>query len=148
MIKLSTGLVNNVVGSNCLRDTLSYNDIVMKLYSGPEPATADASIDTAILLLTIDSNGSSLTWDYDVTDGTLQKDPNSVWSGFAIATGTPTFYRLSSRSDEDGASTNAVRIQGSVGPTGDLRLGTTELTQGDAQAIDYYQLRLPRYLGG
>ena len=81
-------------------------------------------------------------------EGTIMKDIDQSWLGNVIATGTPTYYRLCPMSDGNTASTTAVRVQGSVGATGDLKLGTTTLATGNPQSIDFYQLRLPQYLGG
>ena len=82
-----------------------------------------------------------------VLEGTIMKDIDQSWLGNVIATGTPTYYRLCPMNDDNTASTTAVRVQGSVGATGDLKLGTTTLATGNPQSIDFYQLRLPQYLG-
>ena len=54
MLKVSTGLRNAMLDTAPLRDALDLG--FLKLYSGTEPATADADLGAAVLLVTISVN--------------------------------------------------------------------------------------------
>jgi len=148
MIRLSTGLANAMVGDQGMRSAFENEGMVLNIYAGTPPASADAELDGATLLVQISGggNGNDLSFE-GPENGVLLKDSNQQWLGTVAADGTPTFYRLQSQSDDGSSSTTAVRVQGTVGITGDLKLGTTGLVEGNPQSVDYYQLRLPLAYG-
>lgn len=146
MIKNSTGLRNAMLGTTGAKAALT--GAVLNIYAGTEPATADAALGGATLLVSISKGGDGSALGFEnPADGILVKSVSEVWVGTVLANGTPTFYRLQMPADTDTASTTAVRIQGSVGNAGDLKLGATVLASGNPQSIDYYQLELPGSLG-
>ena len=147
MIKISTGLADAMMGNIGATAALNAASMELRIFSGPEPLTADAALTDETLLVTIQVNGGGGMRFAFTGEGTIMKDIDQSWLGNVIATGTPTYYRLCPMSDGNTASTTAVRVQGSVGATGDLKLGTTTLATGNPQSIDFYQLRLPQYLG-
>ena len=148
MIKISTGLADAMMNDTGATAALNNAELELRIFSGPEPLTADAALADETLLVTIQVNGGGGMQFAFANEGTIMKDIDQSWLGNVIATGTPTYYRLCPMSDANTASTTAVRVQGSVGATGDLKLGTTTLATGNPQSIDFYQLRLPQYLGG
>ena len=147
MIKISTGLADAMMNDTGATAALNNAELELRIFSGPEPLTADAALADETLLVTIQVNGGGGMQFAFANEGTIMKDIDQSWLGNVIATGTPTYYRLCPMSDNNTASTTAVRVQGSVGATGDLKLGTTTLATGNPQSIDFYQLRLPQYLG-
>ena len=147
MIKISTGLTGAMMNDTGATAALNNAELELRIFSGPEPLTADAALADETLLVTIQVNGGGGMQFAFANEGTIMKDIDQSWLGNVIATGTPTYYRLCPMSDANTASTTAVRVQGSVGATGDLKLGTTTLATGNPQSIDFYQLRLPQYLG-
>ena len=147
MIKISTGLADAMMGNVGATAALNTASMELRIFSGPEPLTADAALAGETLLVTIQVNGGGGMRFAFTGEGTIMKDIDQSWLGDVVATGTPTYYRLCSKTDDNTASTTKVRVQGSVGPTGDLKLGTTTLATGNPQSIDFYQLRLPQYLG-
>ena len=147
MIKISTGLANAMMGNVGATAALNAASMELRIFSGPEPLTADAALAGETLLVTIQVNGGGGMQFAFANEGTIMKDIDQSWLGNVIATGTPTYYRLCQKTDDNSASTTKVRVQGSVGATGDLKLGTTTLATGNPQSIDFYQLRLPQYLG-
>ena len=148
MIKISTGLADAMMNDTGATAALNAANLELRIFSGPEPLTADAALADETLLVTIQVNGGGGMQFAFADEGTIMKDIDQSWLGDVVATGTPTYYRLCPMSDNNTASTTAVRVQGSVGATGDLKLGTTTLATGNPQSIDFYQLRLPQYLGG
>ena len=147
MIKISTGLADAMMNDTGATYALNDANLELRIFSGPEPLTADAALADETLLVTIQVNGGGGMQFAFANEGTIMKDIDQSWLGNVIATGTPTYYRLCPMSDDNTASTTAVRVQGSVGVTGDLKLGTATLATGNPQSIDFYQLRLPQYLG-
>ena len=147
MIKISTGLADAMMGNVGATAALNAASLELRIFSGSEPLTADAALADETLLVTIQVNGGGGMQFAFANEGTIMKDIDQSWLGNVIATGTPTYYRLCPMNDDNTASTTAVRVQGSVGATGDLKLGTTTLATGNPQSIDFYQLRLPQYLG-
>ena len=147
MIKISTGLADAMMNDTGATAALNNAELELRIFSGPEPLTADAALADETLLVTIQVNGGGGMQFAFANEGTIMKDIDQSWLGNVIATGTPTYYRLCQKTDDNSASTTKVRVQGSVGVTGDLKLGTTTLATGNPQSIDFYQLRLPQYLG-
>ena len=147
MIKISTGLADAMMNDTGATAALNNAELELRIFSGPEPLTADAALADETLLVTIQVNGGGGMQFAFANEGTIMKDIDQSWLGNVIATGTPTYYRLCPMNDDNTASTTAVRVQGSVGATGDLKLGTNQLMRGNPQGIDFYQLRLPQFTG-
>lgn len=145
-IKVSTGLRNKMLDTGSLKSRLALGFI--KIYSGTEPATADAAV-TGTLLCTISVNGggTGLSTEATAVSGVLAKAVAEVWSGPIVATGTAGYYRFSAAGDTGVSSSTEERIQGSVGLAGaDLNLSSVALVTNaslTAQTIDYYVLTLP-----
>ena len=148
MIKISTGLADAMMGNVGATAALNAASMELRIFSGPEPLTADAALANEVLLVKIEVQGGGAGMLFtNASGGVITKDIDQSWLGNVLNTGVPTYYRLCSKTDDNTASTTKVRVQGSVGPTGDLMLGTTTLATGNPQSIDFYQLRLPQYLG-
>lgn len=146
MIKNSTGLRNAMLGTTGAKAALT--GAVLNIYAGTEPTSADAALGAATLLVTISKGGDGSPLGFESPmNGILAKSSSETWVGTVLANGTPTFYRLQLPTDTGSAGTTDVRIQGSVGNAGDLKLGATALASGNPQSIDYYQLELPGSLG-
>ena len=146
MIKISTGLTNAMMGNVGATAALNTASMELRIFSGPEPVNADSALSNYTLLATISGAGGGMRFVF-ADAGVTAKDINQEWQGNVTANGTPTYYRLCPMSDNNTASTTAVRVQGSVGAAGDLKLGATTLVTGNPQSIDFYQLRLPQFLG-
>lgn len=122
---------------------------VLRVYSGTVPADANASIDTATLLVTYtdDDQGAGNPLSFDtasVSNGVLPKDPSQTWSGTAVDDGTPTFFRIVSEGDADEADSTAPRIQGLVAAAGsDLNLSPASITNGELRTISSFNVVLP-----
>lgn len=145
--KTSTGLRDDMLDSNSLKTILDGGFI--KIYSGPEPLTADdaiGSVGTNVLLCTISVSGlgGGLNFDTAAASGALAKAPAEVWKGTNVASGTAAFYRHVTAADDGASSTTQQRIQGSIGTSGkELNLSDTGLTLGAEQTIDHYVVSLP-----
>lgn len=149
MIKISSGVVDAMLNNTGLTQALNDAGLRLCIFSGPVPNLPDDAIpSTATLLVEVgggDGTGD-LYFTYAPGERLLLKDPNQAWRGTVASGGTPSFYRLMSSGDTGGSNT-AVRIQGTVGNTGDLKLAATVLETGKPQTVEYYQLWLPRFIG-
>lgn len=140
MLKTSTGLRTSMLGSQSLRDRLSLG--VINIYSGVEPATADAAA-TGTLLCTIRNGGVGITMDVP-SNGVIQKTAAEVWQGTNVASGTATYYRHVAVGDTGAASTSEARVQGSIAVSGaELNLTSVVLANGAVQTLDFYSITLP-----
>lgn len=142
-IKASTGLRNALMVTGSLKDTLDGGKI--RIFGGTAPATADeAESGTLLVELTLNSEGTGLSFESTATNGTLVKDPAEVWSGTNVGTGTATYYRFVAAGDTGAASGTDARVQGTVGISGaDMNLSNINLVSGAPQLLDFYSLTLP-----
>lgn len=144
-VRLSTGLRNFLCAEGSLRDALQGK--VLKLYSGPVPATANSAIPGDSVLLCVISTGGSgagLNWEGDPQSGALAKSASDSWEGLALEDGTATYYRLCTDADDGESSSVAVRLQGSVAAIyADLLLSQPTLSQGAVQRIGEFFITIP-----
>ena len=150
MALYSTGYRNAAAAAalGTLPDAPIMDGCVIMMYAGARPETADAALGAAVLLVTYSLNGSGdpLAWG-DTAGGSISKVVGDVWSGNAVASGTPTFFRYQLPDDDGTESTTAVRIQGKVGlisdPTADLALSTMAIVNGAPLTIDAASATVP-----
>lgn len=124
---------------------------ILEIYSGT-PTDADAAesgtmlcrISVASGTITPDSPANGLNFDEDaIASGVIAKN-SDVWSGVNAATGTAASYRFYANDYGTGASTTAIRLQGTVGTSGaDLNLTSVSLTADATTTIDTFEYTLP-----
>lgn len=114
-LKLSTGLRDGLAVTGPLRTLLG--GAVIRFYAGTAPATADADVGGATLLLEVskEGTGDGIGWEETPVDGALVKAAAEQWRGVVVAEGTASFFRIVLPSDTGAASTTAIRAQGTVG---------------------------------
>jgi hypothetical protein len=140
-----------VIKGGSLKDV--FKDGVLKIYSGSQPATADAAI-TGSLLCTI--TVSSGAWaagspQYGLEFGTassgaISKASGDVWSGTNAATGTAGYFRLYANATDAGAVDTSTypRIDGAIATSGSqLNLSSTSLVSGATLTIDTFTITFP-----
>lgn len=141
----STGYVNTLTRSSGddLRTNLTGGKLIV--YSGSVPSSADDDATSNTNLFTIKPAGGC-GFDTTVVAGKLSK--NSVtWSANADNTGVASFFRyFADSTDSNGASTTLIRAQGVVatGSGGEMQVGTTTITSGAPQAIQTFDLTMPK----
>lgn len=132
------GKAGTDTGANGFRGI--YENCVIDLYTGTQPATADAAA-TGTLLGRLTLNGGAFTegastnglnWAAPADDGTTDIPAGAVWSCSALADGVIGWFRIRGNAvDAGGVSTTLPRIDGSAGITsGDLRLSVVSVTAG------------------
>lgn len=143
-MKISTALAKAMLDTGSFKASLT--GMKLKIYAGTEPATADAALGGATLLVTISDNGGAgaLSFEASAVANTIQKLSSQVWSGTNSATGTATFCRLELASDTGTASTTEIRVQGDVGIAGKFcNLSSVALTSGATQTVNSMAITLP-----
>jgi len=149
-IRLSTGTVNALAGGGTTDGSLKdiFNAGVIAIYTGAQPANADASetgdllgyITVASGAFTPGSATNGLVWD-NAVNGVCGKPAATEWSITPTATGTAGWARLYSNARVLGASSSAIRIDLSCGVgSGDLRWTTTAFTTGVKFTIETLNL--------
>jgi len=154
--RLSTGLRNQLLGlSGGTPEGGGFGEIftkcVIKVYTAPRPATADAA-ETGTLLLTLTDDGGDYTpadgtngldWD-DPDAGVLSKSSTQTWKGTGANNGTPAWARIYPvGASVEGASTTVPRLDMSAGVApGDCQLLGT-VTQGVDQTANSCNITMP-----
>jgi hypothetical protein len=118
----------------------------LKIYSGTEPAAADASIGAAVLLVTISDAGGAgaLSFEAAAVGNVIEKLSSQTWSGTNAASGTASFCRLELAADTGAASSTEIRVQGDVDIAGKfLNLSSVSLTAAAVQVVDYLSITMP-----
>lgn len=127
-IKTSTGLAAYLAVTGSMKE--AFDGGFIKVYSGSEPATADAAVTGSLLwTISVDGDGTGLTFDATAVDRALVKVDADTWGG-ATTAGTCGYWRLSDASDAGILSTTEPRIQGTCGMTAgaDMYMSNTTLT--------------------
>jgi hypothetical protein len=142
--KISTALRNHMLATGSVKSAMDGG--VIKIYAGTEPVDADAAIGSATLLCTISNNdaGTGINFDATPTSGVLVKATAEVWSGTCAASGTATFYRFVSLTDDGTSSTSFKRMQGTVGVVGaDLLVSSTAFVSANLRQINSFAAGMP-----
>lgn len=146
-LKFSTGLKNQMLNAirGAVDATYSLEHGVIYVYSGTQPASADAAV-TGTLLLKITVSSGAFSFgsatnglDFDASAaGVLSKAAGEVWSGVGIAAGTAGWARFMGNATDDlGISTTLPRIDGRVATSGaEYNLSNTSVAVGAIITLD------------
>lgn len=155
--RLSTGLRNKLLGAasgqGSLQQILANGQI--RIYTGPQPASADAA-ETGSLLCTITLGSGAMTSGNatnginlgNAADGIIGKAAGEVWSGVNSAQGTAGWFRWypNDFDGQMGAATGGdkTRIDGSCASSGaQMNLSSTSLVNGITTTVDNVALTMP-----
>ena len=143
MLRFSTGLRTNLAGSTGFASTFA--DGVIEIYTGTQPATADAAV-TGTLLGTV-TLGSGAFTPGTATNGLTfaaasggSVSKSGTWSFNGIAEGTAGWFRFKGNAvDAGGVSTTLPRMDGSVAVSGgDMALSNIAITIGAPNTVDVF----------
>lgn len=146
---LSTAITKGLLGPDAPKGSLTDLLItgVIEIYSGARPANSDA-VETGTLLLTITLDGLAATTPMTVTNGinlgafvalVLKQATGETWKGTGVADGTAGWARWYAAPFTKGASTTAVRMDGTVSVSGadvNMANGTTVTIGVDSEVTD------------
>lgn len=111
--------------AKAMADTMveMFQNGVMAIYTGDQPASADAEeTGTLLCVITRDGgvmtpgqpdNGLNLTW--NASTRMVEKVASETWTGTVIADGTPGWFRFYDNNGYRGESMTAKRFDGSIG---------------------------------
>jgi hypothetical protein len=134
----------------------SINDLLkhgfIKIFTGTQPASAD-SAESGTELVKITDNGGShdvstgangLQFEDNAADGILAKKSDQVWKGSPSNTGNAGWFRFYAQEGTAGASTTAVRFDGSCGLAGaELNCASVAIEVGTDFVITNFQIIQP-----
>jgi hypothetical protein len=144
-IRLSTGAFEAILSTGSFQSVFAEG--VICVYSGTQPANADL-VETGDLLCTINVDGGVFTpgggvgLEFDAASGkTISKAAAQTWTGSFAQEGTAGWFRFYDNDKVTGASTSAIRFDGSVGTSrSDIIVATTAATVGGAITLDSFTL--------
>ncbi len=143
-MKSSTGLAAKMMVTDKFITVMNLCKI--KVYSGSEPATADAA-ETGTLLVTITnaSTATGLTWETTATGRAAIKKASETWSGVVASSGTAVYFRVVAAGDTGALSTTEARLQGAVGNTASADLFFTDpaLVAAATKTLSAFSVELP-----
>lgn len=125
---------------------------VIDIYSGSQPASADAaetgtkllrfSLASGAVVAGVGTNG--LLFEDSASDGEIEKSTAQVWSGVGLAAGTAGWARLYDNSITTGASTTACRIDMNCSTSAyPMKMSTLSVAVGATVTCDAFKVILP-----
>ena len=92
---------------------------------------------------------NGLQFEFDPTDGEMEKSSSQTWQGTCLANGVAAWGTfIGNATDAGGASTTLPRVDFDVGTAGyDGDFGTTTLVAGRVYTIDTFTLNMYEYYG-
>ena len=143
--RISTGLANYMLGVGSLKQAMQGG--VLRVYSGSEPAAADANVPGSAVLLaefTADGGGGGISLQPTAAGAIISKSQDESWRSIARATGIASWFRWTLPDDAGGSSGTSIRLQGSVNVSGaELNFSSLSFAQGAVQKVDYFAVALP-----
>jgi len=150
----STGLRNGLLGTSDFKTLMA--DGILCIFSGTKPASADA-VESGDLLMEYTLSGGDFTGgvstnglNFDVVaSGVISNDATETWSGIGLAaagTGTTaTWFRFYDNAYTTGASTSAVRFDGSIGTSSsyELRMSNTTIVEDGPATVSTFTVTFP-----
>jgi len=143
-LRLSTGMRNALLGTNPFKTIFAGG--VIDVYGGTQPTSAD-DVENGTKLIRITASSGAFTAGTttnglnfgDPANGAIAKAVAEIWSGLGLAAGTATWFRFYANDVATGASTTAIRFDGSVSTSGaQLNMSSTSITVGATTTIDSF----------
>lgn len=145
-LKFSTGYRNARLDGSGFKQAMA--GCVLKLYTGPEPASADAAATgTKLVTYTKDGAADAGLELGTASGGSISKASGQTWSGLPTSSGTANYFRWEMPDDDGTLSGDAIRVQGKAGlnsdPTADLGLSSLAIVANAPQSIDSANITEP-----
>lgn len=149
-LNFSTGVRQGMANTTGFKEMFAKG--ALYLYSGPQPATADAAVTGTLLGIVTHNNvtfvpgggADGLNFDTPVL-GVIGKPSGETWRTTCTAAGTVGWARLvANATDSFGVSTTLQRVDMSVATTGaDLNLPSVVVIVGTPITIDVFNITFP-----
>ena len=132
-----------------------FKDGVMEIYTGTQPATADAAKSGTLLLRISRDSGAMVAGavanglEFGVASaGAIAKDSTEVWSDVGLADGVAGWFRLYQNATDAGGADTAPflypRIDGAVATAGaEATMSSTTVTTGATSTVDSFVITFP-----
>lgn len=145
-LRISTGTTNQLLDTGSLKAIFSTPGFYIDVYSGAQPADADAApTGTKLVTLYSDGTAAALHFNASASAGVLSKLSSETWSGTIAASGTAGWFRLRLAADGGASSTTDVRMDGSVASSGgQMQLSVLSLTSGAPFVLPSAAYTLPK----
>ena len=153
--RLSTGFVDAVNQTGSVKATMTNS--VIHIYSGTQPATADAAETGTLLLILTESGGAFVSGAPGnglnmgtSTGGVLSKAAAETWQGLGLAaasTGTVAgYFRWYANTVVTGISTTAVRVDGAIGTSSsyEMQMSNTTIAEGGLSTVQTFTYTAPK----
>jgi len=156
MVRYSTGTLDKLLGENGVDTGANglrgiFKDCVIDIYTGGQPATANAAA-TGTMLGRVTLSAGAFTegvatngLEFDApASGVLSKAAAETWQFTGLADGVAGWFRLRGNAVDSGAlSTTLPRIDGSIGTTaGDMKLSNVNVVTSAVSTIDTFNIAL------
>ena len=121
-----------------------FQGATLSIFKGTKPTTADDVCSSADELIQFTKVVfGEVTWDSVNKKAII--DVLATLTQNALLTGTAVWFRLTAQGHEIyAASATAIRMDGTVGSSGDLTAVSTSISQGAPQAVTSFKLRVPQ----
>lgn len=153
-LRLSTAMRVAILGK-ATGDNASFKDLfqdgIIEIYSGSQPADADTA-ESGTKLLRITESGGAFTPGTatnglefgDASGGSISKAAAETWQGDGITGGTAGYFRFYDNDYDTGAGTDKIRFDGAVATSGaELNLSSTTIVATATTTIDAFTITLP-----
>jgi hypothetical protein len=146
-IRLSTAARNAMLGDNTNKGLQGvFAAGFLYIYSGTQPATADAAANGVQLgKVTISDDGTTGLQFELAAAGVLAKDTDEVWQFHGLTNGVAGWYRFTTAAGNPAtADATQVRVDGLIGTAGaDLNMTNTNIVTNAVTTIDAFDWTLP-----
>jgi hypothetical protein len=138
-IVISTGARNHIVNSLVNgANGVSFDSGVLEIRTGSPPGPDNADSGTLLASISLPADA------FDAASGGQSLKLGTWQDSSADASGTAGHFRMKRSGDSGGASTTAIRIEGTVGQgSGDLSLDNTNIATGQRVTIDSFSISMP-----
>ncbi len=145
-MRLSTGMRNKLLdGGSGGGVKGALNLCKINIYSGAQPATADAAASGTLLgTVTVSGGGTGLTWDAAVA-GVISKAAAEVWRFTGLADGIAGWFRIwPNGGTPANSSSSEARIDGAIASSGaEINLSNVNIVTGVVNTVDTVTITLP-----
>ncbi|MBA3015335.1 MAG: hypothetical protein KKD63_11075 [Proteobacteria bacterium] len=152
LVDMASGATVTVIASSGGSIAGIFRNGVIRLYTGSQPASADAG-ETGTLLCEISLNSLAHVTGASVTNGinfgqasagVIGKNIGETWSGVNINSGVAGWFRFYDNNKTTGLTTTAIRFDGSAATSGgQLKLSSTNLVSGVTTTVDGVTISMP-----